>query len=143
LPEPSPTLRLEGVALEVLEATPARLGTLATVNADGTPHQVVIWYAVRPDGTILLNSRVGRVWPTNLLRDPRCTLAVTAGTGWVGVRGTVTAMTDHEQAYQDIMALARRYDGDDPAKLAEARRVFRPQRRISFHLRPQGLIVHL
>ena len=50
-------------------------GSVATVDADGSPRQAIIWYL--PDGDeLVVNSRVGRRWPTNLLRDPRVYVAV-------------------------------------------------------------------
>ena len=68
------TERIDGWAREMLERQGV-FATLATVSADGSPHQAVIWYLVRGD-TIVINSAVGRIWPTNLLRDPRCSLAI-------------------------------------------------------------------
>ena len=43
--------------------------------------------AIEDQGTILLNSRVGRCWPSNLLRDPRAALSVEDGDDYVAVRG--------------------------------------------------------
>ena len=49
--------------------TPLRHATLATVGVDGTPHVTVVWYRLDGDA-ILVNSRVGRRWPTELEADP-------------------------------------------------------------------------
>ncbi len=49
--------------------------TIATIDADGAPRQAVVWYRLETTGSIL-NSKVGRRWPTNLLRDPRIAVAV-------------------------------------------------------------------
>lgn len=140
---PPPVSRLEGAALAFVDATPRRFATLATINPDGTPHLAIIWYAINPDGSILINSRVGRRWPDNLLRDPRCSLAVENGMEWVAVRGEAEALHDPEQGYQDIASLAYLYEADDvegmPARLAK----FRSDHRITFHLRPRSITVHL
>ena len=136
-----PVTRLEGDALAFVD-DPTRFGTLATINADGTPHLAVIWYAVNPDGSLLINSKVGRIWPSNLLRDPRCSLAVEAGARWVVVRGEAVADHDRERSVEDICALAVRYEGDDPAGLEARFANFRAQHRISFHLRPRSITVH-
>ena len=62
---------------------------LATVDPDGAPRQAVIWYRLEDDDRILINSRVGRRWPSNLQRDPRVSLAIigTDGYAWVGLTG--------------------------------------------------------
>jgi PPOX class probable F420-dependent enzyme len=122
---------------------PAHFVTLATTNADGSAHQAVIWYRLDPDDRILVNSRVGRRWPTNLLRDPRCSIAVmdeVDGNNWVGLTGVVeTVIDDVEQARDDIVALAVRYDdaGDDQVA------TFRSQARISFRIRVVRIHDHL
>ena len=132
---------IKGWAREMLERQGV-FGTLATVSADGSPHQAVIWYLVRDDA-LVLNSAVGRMWPTNLLRDPRCSLAIEEGYDWVGVRGRAEAVTDQATAQADIAAMARRYHVADPEK-AEAliRDSFQPQQRISFLLHPDRVIEH-
>jgi PPOX class probable F420-dependent enzyme len=132
---------IEGWARETLERQGV-FATLATVMADGSPHQAVIWYLLRDD-VIVMNSAVGRIWPSNLLRDSRCNLVIEDGYDWVGVRGRAEAITDQLTAQADIAEMARRYQADDPEK-AEAmiRNTFQPQERISFLLRPQRVIEH-
>lgn len=122
-----------------LEA-PRRFGVLATINADGTPHQAVVWFLVEIDA-LIVNSLVGRRWPDNLLRDPRCSLTVEAGWDYVTVRGVIDVIDDPEQAQAHIAAMAHRYhDAERAAEMIERR--FRPQRRISFRLRPASVTVH-
>ena len=122
--------RIDGWAREMLEREGV-FGTLATVSADGSPFQAVIWFLLRDD-TLVINSKVGRVWPTNLLRDPRASLVVEDGYDWVGVRGRVRAVTDQATAQADIAAMARRYNAHDPAKAERMVRMFEGQERISF-----------
>ena len=59
---------------------PVRYATIATINPDGSPHQIVIWYLLRHDDQrgdyVVVNSKRGRRWPANLLRDPRANIAV-------------------------------------------------------------------
>lgn len=108
---------------------------LATVGADGTPHQAVIWYRLEPDDRILVNSRTPRRWPDELRRDGRASLAVTDLVdpfNWVGLQTVVeTVIDDVAVAREDIVALAERYDEADEESLAK----FRTQERISFRLR--------
>lgn len=133
--------RIEGWARDMLERQGV-FGTLATLRADGSPHQAVVWYLVRGD-TIVINSRVGRVWPTNLLRDPRCSISIEDGYRWVGVRGRVETVTDQQTAQADIAEMARRYHESDPEQ-AEAiiRNTFRSQERISFLIHPDHIAEH-
>ena len=112
-----------------------KFATIATTDPDGGPRQAVIWYTVVGD-EIVLNSKVGRRWPTNLLRDPRLSFAVTDGVDgyrWVGLIGLATAVEDLPTAQADIAGMARRYHADDPEKaerLIHGR--FEQQTRISF-----------
>jgi PPOX class probable F420-dependent enzyme len=121
-------------------ARPGRYATLASVDPDGSPLQAVVWYLLEDDDTILLNSRVGRRWPSNLLRDPRVSLSVEDGDDYVSIRGVAEHLHDGDEAYEDIAALARRYTsgGDLEHRLAD----FRTQQRISFRQRPRTVTLH-
>ena len=95
----------------------------------------------------MLNSKVGRRWPANLLRDPRISLTIvdaSDGYRWVGLTGVVTATRDQPTAQADIAEMARRYHADDPA---EAERLiadrFERQERISFRVRIDAVHDHL
>jgi PPOX class probable F420-dependent enzyme len=101
-----------------------RYATLATLSADGVPHQAVIWYALDGD-SVLINSRRGRHWPRNLGRDGRMSLAVMDAetpTHWVGVKGVATLLREGDGAVADIQAMARHY-GKDPTAYAGQDRV--------------------
>jgi PPOX class probable F420-dependent enzyme len=117
--------------------------TLATVGADGEPHQAVIWYRLEPDDRILVNSREKRRWPDELRRDGRASLAVPAledPFSWVGLQVVVEDVIDDVAiAREDIVALAVRYDEDDEDSVAR----FRSQERISFRLRIVAVHDHL
>lgn len=117
--------------------------SLATVGESGAPNQAVIWYRLDPDGRVMVNSREGRLWPANLKRDPRCTLAVfwkDDPNRWVGLTGVVDEVTeDVERARDDIVALAHRYDDASPSSVAS----FRSQQRVSFLIRIVRVHDHL
>jgi PPOX class probable F420-dependent enzyme len=114
-----------------------RFATIATTDPDGAPRQAVVWYTVAGD-EIVLNSAVGRRWPSNLVRDPRIALSVVDeadGYRWVGLTGRVTVIEDQATAQADIAGMARRYHADDPAKAERLiRRQFEQQARISFRM---------
>jgi PPOX class probable F420-dependent enzyme len=123
-----------------------RFATIATINPDGGASQAVIWYRF-VDDTMVINSAIGRRWPTNLLRDPRISVAVhysLDGYRWVGLGGSVEAITDQATAQADIAEMARRYHADDPAE-AEAlvRDRFQRQTRISFRVAIERVHDHL
>jgi PPOX class probable F420-dependent enzyme len=117
--------------------------SLATAGPDGEPHQAVIWFRLEPDGRILVNSRTGRRWPTELTANRRASFAFTDLDDpfrWVGVQAVVDEVVDDvERARDDIVSLAVRYDEADEE--SEAR--FRSQPRISFLLRITSLHDHL
>ncbi len=135
------TTAIEGWARGMLERE-GLFGTLATISADGSPLQAVVWYLLRGE-TLVVNSKVGRAWPTNLLRDPRCSFAIEDGYDWVGVRGRAEAVPHQPTAQADIAEMARRYLGDDPEKAERIiRDEFERQERISFVIQPERVIEH-
>ena len=123
-----------------------RFAAISTIDPDGAPRQAVVWYTVEGD-EIVINSAVGRRWPSNLLRDQRIALAIIDtqdGYRWVGMTGIVEVVTDQPTAQADIAAMARRYHADEPD---EAERLvhdrFEQQARISFRIRPASVTDHL
>lgn len=122
-----------------------RFATIATIDTDGGPRQAVIWYTLEGD-EIVINSRVGRRWPTNLLRDPRVSFSVideTDGYRWIGMDCVATPVEDQAAAQADIAGMARRYHADEPAKAERLiERQFQRQPRISFRLRATHVVTH-
>jgi len=123
---------------------PVRYATIATINPEGSPHQIVIWYLLRSDDVhgdhILVNSRRGRRWPSNLMREPRANLCVYEAENAVTVECTVVETYDGERAVADISEMARRYDS--PADAAISIERFRAEDRITFILQPTKTLVH-
>ncbi len=89
--------------------------TISTHNKDDSIHSTVIWISSE-NGSVAVNSAVGRVWPANLQRDPRVTLVVQE-TGnpyhFAEIRGTVTDTAEGDTADQHINALAKKYIDQD------------------------------
>lgn len=109
-----------------------RLGVLATVDPDGSPHQTVMWYLLEGD-EILFNTARGRRKPANLARDPRVSLMVEDRYRFVRVTGRVREIADQETAQADIHRLAIRYQGVEAAKGAAQR--FSREQRVSYRFR--------
>ena len=104
------TLQDPGVR-ELLEGP--NYATISTFNPDGTIHSAIIWISGE-NGTVAVNSAVGRLWPNNLDRDPRATVVVQeAGNPYhyTEIRGTATPT--REGADEHINALAKKYIGQD------------------------------
>lgn len=117
-----------------------RFGVLGTVNANGSPQQTVMWYAMRGD-TVMMNTRRGRQKDRNLLRDARASLCIEDGFRYVTLDGTIRMVEDQDVAQADIAALARRYhDADEAERMA--RDVFAPQERISLLLSFDRVDIH-
>jgi PPOX class probable F420-dependent enzyme len=86
---------------------------VSTLNSDGSIHSTVVWVSGEGD-RVAVNSAIGRLWPTNLERDPRVTVLVfEAGNPYhfVEIRGRATGSTDG--ADEHINALAKKYIGQD------------------------------
>jgi hypothetical protein len=122
-----------------LTSSPPRYGTLATVNSDGSPHQIVIWFLLRGD-EIVVNSRRGRKWPANLEREGRANLAVYEAEDAVTINCVVERSYEGEQAQADIAEMAHRYD--DPEYAAREISRFQTEERVSFVLRPTKVLIH-
>ncbi|MGH2998338.1 MAG: PPOX class F420-dependent oxidoreductase [Gaiellaceae bacterium] len=85
-------------------------GIVTTLRRDGSPQSTVVW--VERDGdTVGFNSAYGRAKPTNLERDARMSVLVTAPDfyHWVAVDGRAELTTDG--AEEQIDRLSRKYDG--------------------------------
>src|SRR5579864_7937612 len=85
-----------------------RFAVLATIGKDGTPQQTVMWYILEEDGTILMNTKAGRVKDRHMRRDPRISVCVAEGYNYVTLSGKVEIIDDPEIAQRDIFQLSTR-----------------------------------
>jgi PPOX class probable F420-dependent enzyme len=109
---------------------------ISTLNVDGSVHSTVVWQE-RRDGKLVINSALGRRWPTNLLRDPRITAVVYADGNpydYVMVQGNATGTT--AGADDGINRLAKKYTGADRFMGRS------DEERISFEVQPTRVIHH-
>jgi PPOX class probable F420-dependent enzyme len=88
---------------------------ISTANADGSIHSAVVWVDLDDDGGgLAVNSAQGRLWPSNLERDPHVTLLVFDPANpyeYVEVRGRARRADDG--ADEHIDRLAKKYIGQD------------------------------
>jgi PPOX class probable F420-dependent enzyme len=136
----APVVNIEDKTRAFIDTT--RFATIATIDADGSIRQAVVWYTVEGN-EIVVNSAVGRRWPSNLLRDPRVSLSIASEDGyhWVSITGTATPIEDQATAQADIAGMARRYHADEPGKADRLiRDRFTKQQRISFRVRATRIV---
>jgi PPOX class probable F420-dependent enzyme len=106
---------------------------VSTLNKDGSIHNTVVWVSAEDDGRIAVNSAVGRLWPTNLQRDPRVNVLVEEKGNpyhFVEIRGTASA--EENGADEHINALAKKYIGQDEYPYRQP-----GEKRIKFVIEPQ------
>jgi len=109
----------------------ARYAVIATINPDGSPHQAVVWYLLEDDG-VIVNSKVGRRWPSNALRDPRVSITIEEGLDYAVLSGTLQEIPDPRLAHEHIVTMGLRYEG--PEGVARRSPVWQTQERVSFRL---------
>ena len=85
-------------------------GIVTTLRADGSPQATVVWVE-REGDTVVFNTAYHRAKPSNLERDPRVSVLVTAPDfyHWIAVSGRAQLTTDG--AEEQIDRLSRKYDG--------------------------------
>jgi PPOX class probable F420-dependent enzyme len=109
------SVELSGAALELLES--AAVATVATINADGSPHLTLAWVGVE-DGEIVLGTLDDQRKLRNLRRDPRIALTIQSDriNAW-GLREYLvlegTARITEGGAAALLQHLARTYIGPD------------------------------
>jgi PPOX class probable F420-dependent enzyme len=91
---------------------PGLLGVVGTLDEDGGPHLVPVWY--RYDGErVYIWTLESRRWVKNLARDPRVAFSVQEDKppyAAVSLRGRATITTsDGEEVAQEIRRITRRY----------------------------------
>ena len=94
-----------------------RTGKLATVNKDGSPHVVPVWFIVDGDN-IIFSTGLESVKYKNMQRDPRISLSVDEESGlysFVKVDGTVTFSSDPDVSLKRATQIAARYMGEENA----------------------------
>lgn len=126
---------IDGRAREILAAP--NMAHIATLRKDGSVHGVVAWADVEGD-QVTLNSARGRLWPTNLERDPRVTITVANAENpyeFVSIRGRVTQESD-EEGDAHIDALAKKYLGQDTYPFRQE-----GEQRVKFYVEPEKVTV--
>ena len=116
-----------------------RFAVLATINQDGTPQLTTMWYLLEDDGTILMNTKVGRLKERNLRRDPRISICIEHDYNFITINGTVQLIDDPQRTQNDIYRLSARYHGEEKAR-GQMQDQFSKETRMSLLLKPERVI---
>ena len=93
----------------------SRTATMATLNADGTPHLVAMWFAVL-DGVVWFETKARSQKAVNLRRDARLTMMVEDGETYdtlrgVTLEGTAAISEDPDELWRVGVDIWERYNG--------------------------------
>ncbi len=113
-----------------------RFAVLATLNSDGTPQLTTMWYLLENDGTILMNTRAGRLKERNMRRDPRISVCFEDGYNYLTIKGRVELIDDPQISQRDIYRLSARYHGEEKAK-RQMENQFSKEQRVTLRLIPE------
>ncbi len=112
---------------------------LGTINRDGSPHLTVMWYLLEDDGTILMNTKAGRIKDRHMRRDPRISVCVGNAYDFITLSGRVEIIDDPQTAQRDIYRLSSRYHGEQKARL-QMQNQFSKEQRVTLRLKPEHII---
>ncbi len=87
---------------------------VATLNPDGSPHVVPLWFVWLEDALYVSTRREGRTW-SNAVGDPRVAVTIDVGRAWVELAGLVIVgraeplAAEHETLRAPISAWHEKY----------------------------------
>lgn len=117
-----------------------RFAVLATINADGSVQQTVMWYLLDGDD-IVLNTTNSRRKTANLRRDPRVSICVPDGYHFVTLKGRATLNDDPNVAQPDMLRMAVRYLGEEQGK-RQTDEVYSKQARVTIRVPIQHVLAY-
>ena len=96
-----------------------RTGKLATVNEDGSPHVVPVWFVLDGDN-LIFSTGLNSVKYKNMSRDPRVCISVDEEKdlySFAKIDGSVTFSNDPDERLNWATSIASRYMGEENAEL--------------------------
>ena len=117
---------------------------LTSLDARGYPHSVAMWYAVEPDGAVVMTTFAKSQKAVNLARDPRCALLIESGRTYeelkgLLIRGRATLEQGEEKVLDVLETVHAKYgmpgsvDGMRDAMRGQARK------RVVIRVRPERI----
>lgn len=130
---------LDDPALNELLSGP-HLARLSTINPDGTPHTMPIWYEWR-DGQIHVSTQAEQRKVLNMERDPRVTVLVdTTDFPYRGVMIYGEAELDFEDAAAKRVSILERYYGNHNRAVDAANELAAKWQPVVAHITPTKMI---
>ena len=130
---------LSDPALEALLNGP-HLARLSTINPDGTPHTMPIWYEWR-DNQIHVSTQANQVKAKNMAREPRVTVLIdTESFPYRGVMIYGTAELDFDDAERKRVSIFERYIGSRAGAESAARGLASKWDPVVAHITPTRMI---
>ncbi len=130
---------LDDPGLEELLAGP-HIARLSTINPNGTPHTMPIWYEWR-DRQIHVSTQSQQVKVKNMARDPRVTVLIDTDTfPYRGVMIYGTAELDFEDAVNKRVSIFERYIGSREGAVDAARGLASKWKPVVVHITPTKMI---
>jgi PPOX class probable F420-dependent enzyme len=109
---------------------------VAVIRPDGSPHVTVTWIDAA-DGSVLVNTAVGRVKDRYIRRDPRVSVSLHDERDpyrWLRIDGVVEAFVTGPEADAHIDMLNRRYHDDEAWTYTPG------QERVIYRITPQRIL---
>jgi PPOX class probable F420-dependent enzyme len=100
---------------------------LTTLDRQGYPHSVAMWYVVEPGGAVAMTTFRKSQKVKNVERDPRCALLVESGRDYpelkgLLIRGRAVVDGDGEHVLDVLDRINQKYHGDGGPAVREALR---------------------
>jgi PPOX class probable F420-dependent enzyme len=115
---------------------------LTSIDRQGYPHSVAMWYALDPDGAVVMTTFAKSQKAVNLRRDPRCALLIESGRTYeelkgLLIRGRATLEAGEEKVLDVLETVHAKYNTPGPKEgLREAMRG-QARKRVVIRIRPE------
>ena len=98
---------------------------LTSLDRQGYPHSVAMWYVVDPDGAVVMTTFAKSQKALNLRRDPRCAVLVESGRTYdelkgLLIRGRATLVEDTDRVLDLLGRVHEKYNRGQAAEVRDA-----------------------
>jgi PPOX class probable F420-dependent enzyme len=114
---------------------------LTSLDRNGYPHPVAMWYVVEPDGAVAMTTFAKSQKALNLRREPRCALLVESGRTYpelkgLLIRGRATLDTDTDHVLDVLGRIHEKYNQGQAAEVRDAL-LGQARKRVLIRIRPE------
>ena len=116
---------------------------LNTLDRDGYPHAVAMWYVLDADGLVAMTTFRKSQKVVNVQRNPRCSLLLETGRTYptlkgLLIRGRAEIMDDIERTLDVLESVNVKYHGGAPEGIRDALRA-QASKRVVLRIRPEKI----